>query len=258
MSHIALEGIFNLRDLGGYATGDGHVVRTGCLFRSDELHALTEADLDAVAQLGVRVVYDLRNQFERDLRPNPTLGGVVVHERQAPPQDTSGMTMEEKVAAGIPPVQADDDEFGDVYIALLTYLNKELRHIVELASDARDNPLLFHCVAGKDRTGITAAVLLGLLGVDDETILDDYELTTSLWTPKRMEQLADLIAEHDLDEENLRLTVSARRPVLAKALRYLHDTWDTFDAYASDALGVAPEVIDRLRASLLVWPTAAG
>jgi protein-tyrosine phosphatase len=251
MPHVQLEGIFNLRDLGGYATGDGRVVRTGCLFRSDELHALTEADLEVVAQLGIRVLFDLRNQFERDLRPNPPFADVVVHERQAPPRDTSGMTLEEKVAAGVPPAQADDDEFGDVYIALLTYLGKELGHIVELASDARDNPLLFHCVAGKDRTGITAAILLGLLGVPDETILDDYELTTELWTPKRMEQLGDLIAEHELDAENLRLMVSARRPVLAKALRYLHDTWNTFDAYAMDALSVSPETIKTLRANLL-------
>ena len=252
MPHVELEGIFNLRDLGGYATADGHTVRAGCLFRSDELHALTPADLDVVRRLGVRVVFDLRNQFERDVRPNPALDDVVVHERQAPPQDTSGMTFEEKLASGIPQAQADDEEFGDVYIALLTHLRAELGHIVELASDARDKPLLFHCVAGKDRTGITAAVLLGLLGVDDETILDDYELTTSLWTPKRMEQLADLITEHGLDADNLRLTVSARRPVLAKALRYLHDTWSTFDAYAQDALNVSPDTVERLRHNLLV------
>lgn len=251
MPHVALEGIFNLRDLGGYRTADGRNVRTGCLFRSDELHTLTAADLEIVAGLGVRVLFDLRNDFERELRPNPELPGVVVHERQAPPRDQSGMTLEEKVAAGLPPAQADDVEFGDVYIALLTHLGDELRHIVELAANAREEPLLFHCVAGKDRTGITAAILLGLLGVPDDTILDDYELTTELWTPKRMEQLEQLIAEHNLDADNLRLMVSARRPVLARALAYLHTTWDGFDTYATEALGVPPETLNRLRATLL-------
>ncbi|MDP1794186.1 MAG: tyrosine-protein phosphatase [Acidimicrobiales bacterium] len=162
--------------------------------------------------------------------------------------------MEEKLAAGIAPAQADDVEFGDVYIALLTYLRNELRQIVELASNASEEPLLFHCVAGKDRTGITAAILLGLLGVADETILDDYELTTELWTPKRMEQLADLVAEHNLDADNLRLTVSARRPVLTRALTYLRHTWGTFDRYAVEALGIDQSVIDRLRARLLAPP----
>ncbi|MEY2474542.1 MAG: protein-tyrosine phosphatase [Actinomycetota bacterium] len=248
---MQFEGVHNLRDLGGYTTADGRIVREGCLFRSDELHWLTERDLDDFSALGVRVVYDLRNHSERELRPNPTLADVVVHERQAPPSDGGSITFEEQIAAGNLPPQADDEEFGDVYIALLTHLRGELGHIVELASDANEKPLLFHCAAGKDRTGITAAVLLGLLGVDDETILDDYELTTKLWTPKRMEQLGDLIAEHDLDVDNLRRIVSARRPVLAKALRYLHDTWATFDAYAMDALSVSPETIDRLRTNLL-------
>ena len=251
MPHIELEGIFNLRDIGGYETADGHTVKTGCLFRSDELHTLTDADLAVVARLGIRVLFDLRNQAERDLRPNPSFGDVVVHERQAPSRDSSGMTLEEKLAAGEAPEQADDDEFGGVYVILLTYLAAELRHIVELAANAAEEPLLFHCVAGKDRTGITAAILLGLLGVPDDTILDDYELTTQLWTPRRMEQLAGLIAEHDLDTDNLYRMVSARRPVLAKALSHIHTEYGGFDNYATQALGVDPSVITRLRAALL-------
>lgn len=251
MPHVPLEGIFNLRDLGGYSTVDGKTVREGCLFRSDELHALTEADVEIVKALGVRVLFDLRNQVERDLHPNPAFDDVIVHERQAPPQDSSGMTLEEKLAAGEAPAQADDDEFGGIYVILLTYLRDELRHIVELAAEADEKPLLFHCVAGKDRTGITAAILLGLLGVDDETILDDYELTTQLWTPKRMEQLADLIAEHNLDADNLYKMVSARRPVLAQAIEHIHAEYGGFADYAQQALGVTPETIARLRLSLL-------
>ncbi len=252
MPHVPLQGIFNLRDLGGYSTTNGQVVREGCLFRSDELHALTDADLDVVATLGIRVLFDLRNQVERDLHPNPEFDDVIVHERQAPPQDASGMTLEEKLAAGEAPAQADDEEFGGIYVILLTYLASELRHIVQLASEADEKPLLFHCVAGKDRTGITAAILLGLLGVDDETILDDYELTTQLWTPRRMEQLADLVVQHNLDVDNLHKMVSARRPVLAKALAHIHSEYGGFDNYAVDALGVDRSVIDQLRTRLLV------
>jgi protein-tyrosine phosphatase len=125
---------------------------------------------------------------------------------------------------------------------------------VELAANAAEKPLLFHCVAGKDRTGITAAILLGLLGVPDDTILDDYELTTQLWTPRRMEQLADLVAEHNLDADNLRMTVSARRPVLAKAITHVQAEYGGFENYATTALAVAPEVIERLRTTLLVAP----
>lgn len=251
MAHVPLEGIYNLRDLGGYETVDGHTVKTGCLYRSDELHTLTDADLEAVANLGVRVLFDLRNEGERTLKPNRVPSGVVVHERQAPPQEGAGRTLEEQVAQGDKPIQADDEEFGGVYIALLTYLRKELKHIVELAADSAENPLLFHCVAGKDRTGITAAILLGLLGVPDETILDDYELTTQLWSPMRMEQLADLIAEHNLDVDNLLLTVSARRPVLAKAIAHIHEKYGSFEEYARQALEVDGATIAKLREALL-------
>lgn len=251
MAHVPLEGIYNLRDLGGYETVDGHTVRNGCLFRSDELHTLTDADFAVIADLGVRVLFDLRNEGERTHKPNPSLAGVTVHERQAPPQEGAGRTLEEQVAQGDTPIQASDEEFGGVYIALLTYLRKELKHIVELAADSAENPLLFHCVAGKDRTGITAAILLGLLGVPDETILDDYELTTQLWTPYRMEQLAALIAEHNLDEANLLLTISARRPVLAKAIAHIHETYGTFEAYAKQVLEVEDETIAKLRKALL-------
>jgi protein-tyrosine phosphatase len=249
--HIALEGNFNLRDLGGYEAVDGRAVKLGCLFRSDELHELTTADLGVIKQLGVRVVFDLRSELERERRPTPSLANVVVYERKAPARDPSGMTMEEKLLAGIAPAQASDEEFGAVYVSMLRYLRAELAHIVELAVDAAVRPLLFHCVAGKDRTGLTSAILLGLLGVPDETILDDYELTTALWTPRRMEQLADLIVDHDLDADVIRLMVSARRPVLATALADLHATWGTFDNYARSELGVADDVPDRLRANLL-------
>lgn len=248
--HVPLEGNFNLRDLGGYVAADGRVVRDGCLFRSDELHALTDADLAVVAGLGIQVLFDLRSDAERTLRPNPTLTGVEIHERQAPSSESNAQTLEEQIATGVTP-QRDDEEFGGIYVMLLTYLAKDLRRVVELAADASQRPLLFHCVAGKDRTGIASALLLGLLGVPDETILDDYELTTQFWTPGRMEQLAEFLDEHGADHDHIRYLISARRPVLAKALAHLHATWGGYDEYAIKELGVAPDLPARLRSTLL-------
>ena len=96
--HILLEGSLNLRDLGGYASRDGRVVRSGCVFRSDELHALTDADLDIVRGLGIRVVFDLRNATERDARPNRLPGEVELLERASPSANVESRTTEEQIA----------------------------------------------------------------------------------------------------------------------------------------------------------------
>lgn len=248
--HIPLEGNLNLRDIGGYETVDGRHVRRGCLFRSDELHALTDADLVAVAKLGVRVVFDLRNAEERDLRPNRLPPDVELLERVSPSTGGSVLTPEQEIAAGVLP-EPDDEHLASVYMALLNGLAPELRSIVERAVDAPARPLLFHCAAGKDRTGITAALLLGLLGVPDDVILDDYELTSTYFTPRRMDSLAAVMAEHGVADERMRPLLEARRPVLQSALHQLHERWGGFDGYARDHLAVAAEVPERLRAALL-------
>jgi protein-tyrosine phosphatase len=182
----------NLRDLGGHRAADGRYVKTGCLYRSDELCALTDTDVETIGAMGIKVVFDLRN----DLAP-------------------------------------------------------ELRIIVDRAVEAHRRPLLFHCAAGKDRTGVAAAVLLGLLGVADETILDEYEQTSIQSTPRRLDALRPLLAEHGIDEERIRPLLQARRPVLARALAHLHDEWGSFEDYAVRVVGVTPDVPTRLRHRLL-------
>ena len=253
MRHVPLEGNLNLRDLGGYASALGGTVRPGCLFRSDELHALTDADLEVIAALGVRVLFDLRNDAERTLRPNRLWDGVEVHERETPSHEptSAGRTLADDIISGWVGVP-DDDDFAGVYIDLITRLAPELRRIVELAAQSVERPLLFHCAAGKDRTGIAAAVLLGLLGVPDETILDDYELTTTYSTPKRYAEVAELVEQHGANAEHVRTFISARRPVLAKSLAHLHETWDTYDNYATEVLGVDPSLLVLFREGLLL------
>jgi protein-tyrosine phosphatase len=247
---VLLEGCLNLRDVGGYETADGRHVRAGCVFRSDELHRLTDADLDAVAALGIRVVFDLRNVDERTARPNRLPDDVELLERVTP--STAGPTpsTEEQIVRNELPVH-DDGEFAGVYVRLLGALAPELRIILERAVDAPMRPLLFHCAAGKDRTGIVTAVLLGLLGVPDDVILDDYELSTRYFTARKLDTLAATMAEYGVTEERLRPLLSARRPVLDALLEHVRDQWGGFDGYAREHVGLDDEFPERLRASLL-------
>lgn len=146
--HLALDGCLNLRHLGGYLTSEGREVRWGCLYRSGELCSLTDTDLDAVSRLGIRVVIDLRNEWERSTRPNRLPPGVELIERRSPSTSNGPeRTLEDQIAAGEVPVK-DDEYFTSVYIGLLDGLIPEIRLILEMAVDATDRPMLFHCAAG--------------------------------------------------------------------------------------------------------------
>jgi protein-tyrosine phosphatase len=242
------QGCLNLRDLGGHRTADGRRVKHGCLFRSDELCALTDADVNAITALGIRVVFDLRNDHERSSRPNRLPDGIEVLERSSP--SSGGRSLEQAIVAGDLP-EADDIEMGQVYVDLLVRLAPELRTILARAAEAPQRPLLFHCAAGKDRTGVTAAVLLGLLGVDDEVILDDYEETTAQSSLRRLDALRPLLVEYRIDEHRVHVLLKARRPVLAYALTHLHSQWGDFETYAREVLGIAADLPARLRDVLL-------
>ncbi len=99
-------------------------------------------------------------------------------------------------------------------------------------------------------------MLLGVLGVDEQTILDEYELTSTYSTPRRIAELRAVLDEHEVPEDRVRPLLEARRPVMLAALKHLREGWDTFDGYET-GLGVDPSVPDQLRAALLVYPEVA-
>jgi protein-tyrosine phosphatase len=249
-SHIEMEGCLNFRDLGGYATADGREVRTGCLYRSAELCSLTPRDLAILRELNISVVVDLRNDPERQARPSSGLpDGIEVVAR---PRAASGdpRTLEDQIAAGEVPVK-DDDYVVRSYCETLTHLAPDFGLVLQRAVSAREAPILFHCSAGKDRTGLAAAVLLGVLGVPDEAILFDYELTSQYYAPRRLEALNDLLRAQALTVEDVRHLVEARPIGMIAALNVVRDRWGGFDAYAVDCAGCPPDLPDRLRAVLL-------
>lgn len=251
--HVPLAGGFNLRDIGGYATADGREVRRHCVFRSAELCSLTDEDLDVIGALGIRVVVDLRSEHERVARPNRLPHGAEVIVRESASQrGQPGESLEEQIANGTLPIR-DDDLYTETYVRLLDEsLVGVLGRTLEAALDAPVRPVLFHCAAGKDRTGLVAAVLLGLLGVDEATIVADYELTEQHWAVPRLAVLADLLVEHGVTEVDVRPFLSPRTEVFRRALAHVDERWDGFEGYAVDHLGVDVALPERLRTALLV------
>lgn len=169
--NITLEGAFNFRDLGGYPAADGRTIAWRRLFRSDGLSRLTALDLAALVDLGIDTVIDLRTagERERDSMPEGPFTPAVHH---LPMMDV--LPTEEELVAWV-----DEDFLIGRYSQMLDDGSAAIADAVRVLSTPGAVPAVFHCAAGKDRTGILAAVVLGLLGVDDDVIAADYALSQS-------------------------------------------------------------------------------
>ena len=162
------EQVYNFRDMGGYAAADGRTVRWRQLFRSGEPQRLSEAEAQQVhSELALATVIDLRSEDEanhpRGLGPLFTEGVLRHHFPMGDPRT--------KYAA------RESGEWDPHYDNLLEAGGDEWATIVRLLADQAAYPALFHCVTGKDRTGVLAALIYGVLGVDQQTVLDDFALS---------------------------------------------------------------------------------
>ncbi|MEH1168890.1 tyrosine-protein phosphatase [Micromonospora sp. CPCC 205539] len=168
---ISLPATFNFRDAGGYLGHDGRTVRRGRLYRSDSLHRLTEQDRDAFAAFGIRTVIDLRrpSEVDRDGRV-PAYQGLTY--RHIHPDHTEWTDQPHEEGTSLARYLADR------YADLAQTGTAGLAEAVGLIADAANAPVVVHCVAGKDRTGIVCALTLAVLGVDDADIAADYALSS--------------------------------------------------------------------------------
>jgi protein-tyrosine phosphatase len=181
---LQFPGLLNARELGGYPTRDGAATRCRSLLRSDDLVQLTAEGVQALADYGVRTVVDLRWPAEVAARPHPLgLGerGVRYHQVSL----LAGDEMEWASLTG-----ACTKEMWKC--AVLEHTRPQLRQVLEIIAAAAGEPLLFHCVAGKDRTGLIAALLLALADVEPEAIAADYAASTQYLVDAYMQRYSDL------------------------------------------------------------------
>ena len=166
---ITFELVFNVRDLGGLPVAGGRSVRSGVLYRGDGVHRLAGDDLEKARDLGLRTVVDLRTEGEIELRGRFPVEEHPVEWLHLPIMER--MWSEDDLIATTGAVEF----LCQRYLDMLESGAASIRRIVELVADG--TPLLFHCAAGKDRTGVVAAVLLGLAGASADDIADDYHAT---------------------------------------------------------------------------------
>jgi protein-tyrosine phosphatase len=238
--HVALNGCYNFRDLGGYPTGDGGRLRWRHLFRADGLTRLYEEDCAVLTALGLATVIDLRTASEvGDLGRFP-VETVEVDYHHLPLTDS------------IPGTEEVPDWGEAQYVtARYKHLLKEgrssiARAISLLASDG-SLPAVFHCSAGKDRTGVLSAVVLGGLGVPDAVIVDDYALS-AIGTSRLMQALREEYAD---SVEEVEKYATAILRVLPEAMAgFIADVRNDYGGFAElvAELGVTAEMAALKRA----------
>jgi protein-tyrosine phosphatase len=234
-----ITGYVNFRDLGGHATPDGRV-RTGKLFRSDSLAHVGDADIDhLVGNLGIRTAIDLRHDVEVQGYPLDTLSAAGVHIHHIPLFDPSR-----------PSILPDDFAsitLAKIYRDLLENAGSRLVDALRVVNSELAEPVVFMCSAGKDRTGVLAALVLGLVGVNDGDIVADYAATGTA---------VDLIVARAGARGSAAAAVGLEHLLFAEAenmegtLEWLHTTHGGFEPWALEN-GLTESEIAALRATLV-------
>ncbi len=247
---LPLEGASNFRDLGGYRTQDGRHTIWRHLYRSNSLAGLTDADLNHVTDLNIKVVCDFRRDEERVENPSRL---PQANAPQVIPFSIGPDRQDSELHHVLQKPQVDEAELGEamknIYRAYARDFTSAYAQFLRLCSQADQLPLLFHCAAGKDRTGWGAAILLEALGVDRETIYHDYELTNQY-----LVRNLDLLAEKYPDMNSLEVfhTMLAAHPdYLAAGHETMEEEFGSFDGYLTDGLGFTPVEREQMKDHLL-------
>ena len=179
--HLALEGTWNIRDLGGYATSDGRRTRWKTLLRGDVLHGLPPASRKAIIGYGVRTVIDLRKADEVRRQPNDFAGSPQVayyHQDLVGDAPLTGIVDDSSFSGESKRVVINRTDVDRVsYAVILDHSRARVSETLATLAEPGVLPALFHCGVGKDRTGLIAALVLGLAGVPAGTIAEDYALS---------------------------------------------------------------------------------
>jgi len=239
--HLNLAGASNFRDLGGYATQDGRVVRWRKLFRSNHLGHLTDDDIAVVRGLGVRSAFDFRGLEER-AAALCGMTDITVH----------SLPVEPTVVAALRAIAANGTTLSTVHATEVmrdsyrNYVQQNTPRFRTLFAHllADRAPLVIHCTAGKDRTGFACALILHTLGVPDDVISEDYLLTNRFYR-------RDPSASSDLPDDVSRVLGTVQTSFLGAAFEAIDTDYGDLESYLRDGLGLGAAERARLEARYL-------
>lgn len=239
--HLACEGVFNLRDLGGYRTNRGFTTRWRTVFRADGLHRIPARSARSLDHLGVRTVIDLRTDREEASGVCRLPGAETVH---AP------ILREPWDADAFPHIDDPVQFLVERYLYMLVNGAGAVKTVFEALAAARQRPVVFHCAAGKDRTGVVAGLLLAALGVSDETIAHDYALSAAamkqllLWLQVHEPEAVDAMTQQPA------ALLACPQAAMTTFLKHVRTRYGSVPGYLTEA-GVPSTLLADVRNALL-------
>ncbi|MFG2947227.1 tyrosine-protein phosphatase [Streptomyces adustus] len=240
---IKLDGTTNFRDAGGYRTTDGSWVRMGVVYRSDALDRLTTADLAKLERLGISVDYDLRTTSERTGAPDRVPSGARYVVANVIGDDSNVFAMPTTAEAAAQMMVDGEKAMVSGTTAKAAYSEV----FAGIVADADGS--LYHCTAGKDRTGWASATLLTALGVPRETVMADYLASN---TYRAAVNAATLAAMPAAQAAVYKPMLDVRAEYLNSGFAEVKDKYGSFASYEKKALGIDPGELRRLKSQLLV------
>jgi len=237
--HLGLAGTYNLRDTGGYRTLDGRTTRWRTFLRSDSLHRVPPMARTTLLNYGVRTVIDLRRSDELHVAPNVFVSSseVVYHHISL-------------LADSLPDRKVAPRSLPDVYRMILEQRQEQLRQTLATLAAPAGFPAIVHCTAGKDRTGLIVALLLGLVGVPAVTIVEDYALSSQYLGDPYLEEARQRAAHNSIPWEWYQHTVICPPEFMHTTLQYLDERHGGIVAYVQ-SIGLSQEQCERLRHALV-------
>jgi protein-tyrosine phosphatase len=231
----------NFRDLGGIPATDGRLIRNGLLFRSGDLSTLTDEDIVVAEHLGLATVIDFRAPREVEKRPDKPIA--TVKEFIALPIQDAAREVAERYFDANDALGLENVLIGD-YRRLITDHVQEYRKFFEILSLTENLPLVFHCAAGKDRTGLASVLLLWSLGAGWSDIWKDY-LDSNRFTTPMMQKIIRKLTEKGKNGAILRPLLEVRESYLNAALDQIEKSYGSMDHYLQKVLHADFDLLRR-------------
>lgn len=240
--YVRLDGTVNFRDIGGYVTKDGRHVQWGKIYRSDALGKLSDQDLKKLEKLDVSVVADFRGPYEVKAAPDRLPLGAIRISLPAGSEHIGDSAGDKSLFS-----QMADSSLIGFYRNTAPFRERYKPVFDALLALNKDSALLFHCTAGKDRTGIAAALILYALGVDEATIMSDYLATNEYRREENVKRIPAIAKVYGISEKVATNMMAAKDEYLRATFIALAQQYGSIDGFLEKEAGLDKTKLEKLK-----------